>query len=128
MTTITQQLADALRAALPFVEAAERKSDDVPAIFCREALAAYDAQQAQPAAPAGEHTEEPWRVAEEGRYVRVYAGAFLLAEYSADNVYAVANARRIVACVNACAGMPTDEIESYGLGELAECARNWTQE
>lgn len=35
-----------------------------------------------------------------------------------------ANARRIVACVNACDGMSTEEIECYGIGKLAECARN----
>lgn len=52
MNAIADQLADALRAAMPLIEAEEKRTEDVPGNFAREALAAYDAQRAQePARP-----------------------------------------------------------------------------
>jgi len=67
--------------------------------------------------PALVHTAEPWRVhdedvvsqAEGGLAVCVTAG--LLENRAAD-------ARRIVACVNACAGIPTGALEVAGVGGL----------
>lgn len=69
------------------------------------------------------HTPEPWRV---GRPFTVvsdtpvpemggsdaveYYGGHLIGESIIE-----ANARRIVACVNACQGLSTDELEQHGL-------------
>lgn len=80
------------------------------------ARATFDvAQQAAPSAPAGNHTPEPWRASntcelDSGRVVQtVMRGDDTLADvFSTD---AKANARRIVACVNACAGIPTEHLE-----------------
>lgn len=73
------------------------------------------------------HTPEPWwrdgREVGSSPIMDIKVGRIDGADYS----QATANARRIVACVNACAGMPTEEIESYGFGALAECARNWAR-
>lgn len=67
-----------------------------------------------------EHSREPWRVGKHS-FIVDNSGANPLS--SADDVrlyggYLVAesvflnDARRIVACVNACEGIPTDELES----------------
>lgn len=55
-----------------------------------------------------EHTKEPWE--HEGTLVFIgrTVGGFDLRDCPAPE----ANARRIVACVNACAGMTTEEIEN----------------
>lgn len=55
-----------------------------------------------------EHTKEPW-VAD--AYGNILAGspAYYLGRIDQDD--AVANARRIVACVNACAGLDTEWLE-----------------
>jgi len=69
------------------------------------------------------HTKEPWQIycydrqqiitaPESGRYKDV------ICDLSQSDFYAsqaVENARRIVACVNACRGMPTKELEDIGL-------------
>ena len=65
------------------------------------------------------HTPEPWRVGRDGSVVSdtpvpgmggsdavEYYGGHLIGESIIE-----ANARRIVACVNACAGMRNDELE-----------------
>ncbi len=55
---------------------------------------------------AGEHDPaEGWIVEQTGEYVG--------AEFMSD-----ADARRIVACVNACAGIPTEALEAGALGEV----------
>lgn len=78
-----------------------------------------------------QHTPEPWRVCEppnndmitcdavSGRYL-VYCtraggqdGICKISEQEQE-----ANARRIVACVNACAGISTDTLIEYGDGNL----------
>lgn len=99
----------------------------------RAALAAFDAQLAQAPTPAGEHSAEPWCIADEGETdadsegfatgcVRVDCldGLTVIAEVCAGLPASEtnANARRIVACVNACAGIPTELLESLELGEL----------
>lgn len=75
----------------------------------------------------GEYTKEPWQVSPNGFDI--------LAEVdSVEGGYVVAmsnrkrtDARRIVACVNACTGYKTDELEQIGRwitsGESAEVAR-----
>lgn len=69
------------------------------------------------------HTPEPWSVAEESfdndgiheSVIRGLDGRAAIAvtlEFGANNPgMREANARRIVACVNACATMPTDDLE-----------------
>ena len=69
------------------------------------------------------HTPEPWRVGRPGAVVSdtpvpgmggsdavEYYGGHLIGESIIE-----ANARRIVACVNACRGIGTDELEQHGL-------------
>lgn len=100
----------------------------------REALAAFDARLAQAPKPATDlHTAEPWSISAEGETdanadgfatgdVRVEGldGLTVIAEVCAGLPAheTNANARRIIACVNACAGIPTELLESLELGEL----------
>ena len=74
------------------------------------------------------HTKEPWSFspAENGLEWGVEAGKWgvaICADAPGDGT-SEANARRIVACVNACAGIPTDQLESgearYVRNELAD--------
>lgn len=122
MTTTTDKLAEALRMTIA------REGDYLA--MADEALAAYDAERATPAA----HTPEPWRVdahnpgdvnGPKGTDVALtlYAGMApieitgretSLAAIERDE--AEANARRIVACVNACAGTSTAALESGNYG------------
>lgn len=67
------------------------------------------------------HTPEPWSWSGMGR---IRAGNKIIADiWNADNGYIsdeeVASARRIVACVNACAGMSTEQLEKGAPGWLA---------
>jgi hypothetical protein len=106
----------------------------------RQALAAYDAQQQR--AGIGGHTAEPWSaegISGNSPYIagapkNPYAPwtAETIADLYFDNddgtsivgpilkpyANAAANARRIVACVNACAGIHTELLESLEIGEL----------
>lgn len=59
------------------------------------------------------HTPEPWTAARRSAVVEIHAqndmvGIFQGTLLDADE----ANARRIVACVNACAGMPQDDVDA----------------
>ncbi len=68
-----------------------------------------------------EHTKEPWKRAN-GTYVEDTAiedseGWRLACDVDPKN------ARRIVACVNACAGLSTEALESGALAELLETAK-----
>lgn len=75
------------------------------------------------------HTKEPWSFspAENGLEWGVEAGKWgvaICADAPGDGT-SEANARRIVACVNACAGIPTDDLErcpSGGLFHLTDMA------
>lgn len=68
------------------------------------------------------HTEEPWLVSMESGGVRVMAedcdGRYTLADMYSDRQYD--NARRIVACVNACQGIPTKRLEAGAADVLAD--------
>ena len=59
------------------------------------------------------HTKEPWIIADDDVFVEVMAGTktVLPAIRKAD---AAEDFRRIVACVNACAGAATDDLEKHG--------------
>lgn len=66
------------------------------------------------------HTPEPWRANElqadiDGRNGEAVAVCYCNDDNGDD---AIANARRIVACVNSCAGIPTDWLESGTVGCL----------
>lgn len=54
------------------------------------------------------HTPEPWMACESGYITRVEGGENV--EEIADVIYS-SNAARIVACVNACAGLTDEELE-----------------
>lgn len=76
------------------------------------------------------HTKEPWSMLDTGRDIHInksggvgFIGSIHIYEHRAEQCRE--NARRIVACVNACAGIPTDDLEqcpSGGLFHLADMA------
>jgi hypothetical protein len=81
-----------------------------------------------------EHTSEPWREFDEARAVQIHAGDKLIFsesfDYSGDPLkpITIANAKRIVACVNACAGIPTYQLfgvndEPNNLGAVIDSQR-----
>lgn len=65
------------------------------------------------------HTPEPWQVHQDASgdvFVSSAKTSFHIAEIgSEDDEAVIPDARRIVACVNACRGLPTDELEQKGL-------------
>ena len=73
-----------------------------------------------------QHTPEPWVMSTKanGNWWHISAGNQAIAAVHAaskkrNEPYASmfeANARRIIACVNACAGLPTEQLESSPLG------------
>lgn len=118
--TTTDKLADALRQAIAATDKqAELLKAGVRDIPCprdawREAIAAYDAQQAQPV-PAGAWSANAGSVWD-------HTGKWIADCNRVD-------AARIVACVNACQGMTLAEIESFGApGELGRCSQAWVAE
>jgi hypothetical protein len=61
-----------------------------------------------------EHTKEPWKVTKNRNYTGIYAeagGPMVLASMNDIHIACKPNAERIVACVNACAGISTEELE-----------------
>lgn len=116
MTTITKKLADALRIADANATLTPCESAQVHA-----ALAAYDAQRAAQA----ESDADVWHC-DDGEFI-TKRGPFGSMQVAC--VDSPEDARRIVACVNACAGMTTAEIESFDSpGDLGRCAMLWAQE
>lgn len=123
MTTTEQRLADALRAVLD--PANGQHVDDSWKAWdaAREALAAYDAQQAVTPSGGAWVAEPITNVISappiRGRAYREPVASCNSAEY----------AERITACVNACAGMTTAEVLEFGApGELGRCAQAWVAE
>ena len=111
MKTITEQLADALRV----VSAGSTDYENLQEI-ARNALAAYDAQQAQ----AHDVAAGAWSA--NAGSVWDHTGKWI-ADCNREH------AARIVACVNACAGMTTNEVLEFGApGELGRCAQAWVAE
>lgn len=146
MKTTTDKLADALRDLL-----AGREGPDIGPFLAkmdraREALADYDAQRAQPAATS-DHTPEPWAAydldgstpyignkAANGRpgwehetiadlFRDMDDGTSVVGAMNEPYPNAAANARRIVACVNACAGIPTDKLEQLTPANVSDALR-----
>ena len=120
MTTTEQRLADALRALYTLVLFDGNHADEMAKgkqlKEAREALAAYDAQQAQ----AHDVAAGAWSA--NAGSVWDHTGKWIA---DCNRV----NAARIVACVNACAGMTTNEVLEFGApGELGRCAQAWVAE
>jgi hypothetical protein len=69
-----------------------------------------------------EHTKEPWAIHNSKNLIAIldYEGKHLAELWQRKEYDSVANARRIVACVNACAGIPTEALEQITSGELCE--------
>ena len=67
------------------------------------------------------YTPEPWSYHQRGTYFVLTGGARVTIDGSAKNE---ANARRIVACVNACVGITTEELEELPPYEL-EVRMGW---
>lgn len=66
------------------------------------------------------HTAEPWKLHRSGQSVGSSDGYGVCEVWPRDednfpDTEGKANARRIVACVNACRGLSTDELEKHGL-------------
>ena len=66
------------------------------------------------------HTQEPWRAFIQGNTIALFDSEKreIISWVGFDsshfpNTINKANVRRIVACVNACAGIPTGELEAY---------------
>ena len=60
-----------------------------------------------------EHTQEPWSYGEDNDGWYVEKDGLQIAHGLTEE-----DARRIVACVNACAGLPTEVLERYKLGVI----------
>lgn len=130
MTPITDKLAEALRCCVRDLSiAAEYTKTGNPSAFletcqaARNALAAYDAQQAVTPSGGAWVAEPITNVISappiRGRAYREPVATCNSAEY----------AERITACVNACAGMTTAEVLEFGApGELGRCAQAWVAE
>jgi hypothetical protein len=80
------------------------------------------------------HTPEPWAISSDGDVMvntaplrKIVVSGFSLSIAGRDDL-AAANARRIVACVNACAGISTDELESKSLSIVLSDAINKRRE
>lgn len=67
------------------------------------------------------HTPGPWRV--KGRHI-VGADHGLIADTLESTTRPRADARRIVACVNTCEGLSTEQLERFPLDSLKECAQS----
>lgn len=147
MDKLTEQLAAALRDFETF--AARRSSelgglsDDMTRVHATActALAAYDAAIAGTskalrdgtlAGTAEPHTPEPWgysrRSEDLSAVFEAAGGTCHLSIAETCNKAHHANARRIVACVNACAGMSTEQLEELDNGQLADIGHYWLRD
>lgn len=101
MTTTTEQLAAALRAYLDEL----RDNGAASARPIREALARYDDERAQAGTGGERWTAEGW-------FLRIAGDTNVAAMTMGDTLTRNERARRIAACVNALAGVPTEALES----------------
>lgn len=90
--------------------------------LCRETLAAYDARQARYCVDSSEkrddHTREPWHWNTEIERITDSTDCYTVADVAFNP-----DGRRIVACVNACAGISTVELEGAHFAPLYELVR-----
>lgn len=108
-----KKLADALRAILAFeqrITACRIDGGSNCVQTAREALAEYDARLVKPPVTDA-HTAEPWRAS--SRFV--VARNYRVTECDGPGGIGKADAARIVACVNACAGIPTEALQGVRL-------------
>jgi hypothetical protein len=79
-----------------------------------------------------EHTKEPWNVGfiedvPGEKYWVIGGDSLLFARLPSNHPVMLANAERIVACVNYCAGIPTDVLTNYSppapVPDVVEAAR-----
>jgi len=80
--------------------------------------------------PATAHTPEPWRYVDESTPADAEIGIRNFAIESASGewdiaslIFNEANARRIVATINACKGISTDALEERVIGELLDTCK-----
>lgn len=123
MTTITDKLADALRAVVAYEDDRPGAGTHGLKVYrdAEDAIAAYDAQRAAQA----ESDADVWRC-DDGEFImkRGTYGPMQVACVDSPE-----DAARIIACVNACHGMTLADIESFGSpGELGRCAQAWVAE
>ena len=85
------------------------------------------------AGTAEPHTPEPWGYSY--RYSGTESAVFHAGDPNAPlsiaetcNKAHHANARRIVACINACAGMSTEQLEELDNGQLADIGHYWLRD
>ncbi len=71
------------------------------------------------------YTPEPWRIGRKPFVVRDGAGTELIDVCGAETTVAedAANARRVVAAVNACVGIPTEELQQGIVSDLINAVR-----
>jgi hypothetical protein len=73
-----------------------------------------------------EHTKEPWHTTNNGVYShikdaeRASIGDTCASSYLGYNTLSIANAERIVACVNACAGIENSKLLEVSYAEIME--------
>lgn len=117
MTTLTQQLADALRVlhdrSLPYADGRAHEELGQAREQARTALAAWEA--AARLTNAGDWQVEPVTLTISGRPRKGRNYREPVAYVPRDILNRELIAPRIVACVNACAGIPTDALQTMPL-------------
>ncbi len=117
MKTLTEKLAGALRSACDGLATSDYQCDILEAEEGRALLAEYDNASRAPVFDPEGFTQTPWRASRSGSST-IIAGDIngtVIAETTGYMLPRLANARRIIACVNACAGLSTAEIEARGV-------------
>lgn len=130
MSTIADKLAAALHSASNALCALDPDGDEHDAVIIDDALAAYRGFKAEtPPESTGDHTSGPW-VVEPGT-LTVSGPNFKGAHraripvcYPQGTMNSEANMRRIVACVNALAPIPTQVLEGGGLEAVRQHLRS----
>jgi len=78
--------------------------------------------------PVPEHSPEPWQVRDGGLIGpkgKQHIAKVVSKGTSAGDALAYVDARRIVACVNACSGIATEDLESFFTGIEAQWGGTW---
>lgn len=79
-----------------------------------------------------EHTPEPWRIGTPPpngeQTIGNEKGLMVAVATTGHGVSSRANARRIVACVNACAGLPTEFVEQFDVAGAFQAVHDLEQQ
>ena len=134
MNMTTEQLADALRAALETIQTVRTCAEYEAHAIVRE----HDSEAARDAQRAAAPSDGAWRAED---YAVSSGEVGVCIKEGDDTVLDLpfmpawpestqrARAARIVACVNACHGMTLEEVEYFGSpGELGRCAQLWVSD